>query len=386
MPPSPADPTKRRVLIATASVGAGHNAAARSVVEQIAAAAPELQVDCADVLTFAPWMFRAYYAGGFRLGMTLVPHIYGLGYWMTNRPQRPGLSLTERPRLWMERLALRRFGQYVLDQRPDLIVNTHFLSASYLGGLISRGRLKARQMVIVTDCEIHRFWHAQHVEHWFAPAEFTAARLRQWGIPPDRITWSGMPVHPKWTQPIDRARALADWHLPSDKRIVLLTGGTEFVCGPIARIARRVAEGCPEAFVVVLAGRNKKLLAKIARTGGPAKRFVGVGYTDRIHELVEACSLMITKAGGSTTAECLAKAIPMVLLKPVPGHETGNARYFAREGAGVVTRDVGQVVAEVSRLLADADALARLADGARRLYRPATETIVEKIRAALAQG
>ena len=252
--------------------------------------------------------------------------------------------------------------------------------------MIRDGQLSARQMVVVTDHVIHRFWYAEHVDHWFLSSELGLETLQRWLIDPQGITVSGMPVHPKWTQPLDRERIYAEWYLPRHRKIVLLTGGTEFVCGPVVKVARGVLEACGDACVVLLAGRNKKLLAELSSLGREPDRLIAVAFTDRVHELVEVCSLMITKAGGSTTAECLAKGTPMVLLKSVPGQEAGNAAYLQREGAAVTTRKTSEVVAQTRRLLNDPAALAQLAQNARRLYRPATQTIVDAIVKAVQPG
>ena len=379
-------PPPRRILIASSSVGAGHNQAAQAIGAALRSAfsraprpdqAPE--VDIVDTLAYATRPFRAFYAGGYALLVSRLPRLYGLGYWLKNRPQGPRRSLGERRRLWQERQSLRRFGRYVLDARPDLIVNTHFLSSPYITHLVRSGRLETRQMVVVTDIREHRYWFSEGVEHWFVAAERTGRALQRWGIPPQQITVSGIPIHPKWTAPLDRQKVLAEWRLPSDRPIVLLSGGAEFTCGPVVQIARQIRQGCPQAFVAVLGGRNKKLLAALSRLPEAGRDFVGIAFTDRVHELVEVCCLMVTKAGGLTTAECLAKGTPMVLLKPVPGQEAGNAAYFAAEGAAVLAQDPADVVAHVSRLLNDTGGLARMGDNARRLHRPAAQTIAEAV-------
>ena len=368
-----------RVLVATASVGAGHNSAAQALVVGLRSASPAIGVQCEDVLAFAPRLFRAYYAGGFALAMTKLAGLYGLCFRLTDRPQRPGRSAVERRRLWTERRAMRRFRRRLLEYRPNVIINTHFLAAPMIGGMISRGQLDARQVVVVTDIQVHRFWYAENVEQWFVPADFSADLLFRWGIKDQQITVSGIPIHPKWTERLDRRKILEDWLLPADKRIVLLTGGTEFTCGPIVKIAGDLLHACRNAFLVVLAGRNRKLLADLAPMAATSDRLKLVSFTDRVHELVDAASLMITKAGGITTAECLAKATPMVLLNPIPGHEHGNAEYLAREGAAVVVRKRGDVADTVRGLLADENALKKLSANARRLYKPATRTIVRAV-------
>jgi len=368
-----------RVLIATASVGAGHKSVAETLAAALSLARPQLKVNVVDVLDFAPWLFRAYYAGGFALAMTRAPRLYGLGFALTNRPDRPRRGLMERRRLATEQWALRRFARYIRRNRFDLIVNTHFVAAPLVGGLIRRGLTDTRQIVTVTDIEVHRFWYAEGVHRWFVPADYSARQLRRWGIADDLVTISGIPIHPKWTAPLDRADILRRWNLPADKTIIVLTGGTEFTCGPVAKIARRLLDARGDTCIVVLAGRNKKLLATLATMPQAGGRLFPVGFTDRVHELVEVCSIMITKAGGLTTAECLAKAKPMVLLRPVPGHEAGNAAYLAGRGAAVLTHSVDDVTASVSRLLDDPAQLARIGESAGRLHRPATETITAAI-------
>lgn len=370
-------PRAPKVLIVTASVGAGHNSAARAVTAALADAG-KLDVQCLDVLDFAPRWFRAYYAGGFALAMTRFPRLYGLGFRLSDYPHGPRRGAMERLRLWREWGVLRRFRRRLVALAPDLVVHTHFLALPIVTGLVRRGLLSAAQMVVVTDVKVHRFWYSAGVERWFVPAAPSADTLRRWGVDESRITVSGIPVKAKWTAPVDRGKVLADWRLTGAGDIVLLSGGTEFTCGPVLRIARGLADACPDARVVVLAGRNKKLLARLARLPA-AGRVVGVSFTDRVHELVEVCSLMVTKPGGITTAECLARGTPMVLTNPVPGQEAGNAEYFRGAGAAVIARGTDDIIDRTRRLLADTRALGEMGDAARRLYRPATETIVSAV-------
>lgn len=372
-----------RVMIVSSSVGSGHNAAAAAIQLGLQQADPRIAIESIDVLDYTPWVFRAYYAGGFALGMSKFPRVYGLGFHLTNHPWGPARGLAERGRILLERLAMRRFGEHLLASRPDVVLCTHFLASPLVGRLIRDGKLDAKLLVAVTDDCVHRFWYAANVDHWFVPAQCSAASLQNCGIEPQRITVSGIAIHAKWTQPADRQRVLADWSLPADRKIVLLSGGTDFTCGPIVRIARAIVDTCPKACVVVLAGRNKKLLARLSKLDQTPERIRPMGFTDRLNELVEVCSLMVTKAGGIITAECLAKAAPMVFLRPVPGHEAGNARYFQSEGAAVITRNVGDVARTVARLLDRPEELARLSENARRLYRPGTATICKAICGAM---
>ena len=371
--------SRPRVLVVTASVGAGHRSAASAIVDSLRQQAGGIDVDCVDALDFTPRAFRAYYAGGFAVAMSKFPRLYGLGFRLTDRPSGPRRSLVERRRLWCERLCLRRIADYLRQVTPALVVNTHFLPAAAIGWMIRRGQIRTRQFVVVTDICVHRFWYSQNVEHWFVPSDESAEPLKRWGICKDNITVSGIPIHAKWTAPLDRAAILADWRLPSGRKIVTLSGGTEFTCGPVTAFARGLLDACPDMHLVVLIGRNEKLGRKLSSFHEAGDRMTIVPFTDRAHEILEVSSLMITKPGGITTAECLAKGTPMVLLSPVPGHEAGNASYLQRHGAAVIAPGDKHVAELVGRLLADEGELARISSSARRLYRPATQTIVNAI-------
>ena len=375
--------TAPRVLIATASVGAGHNAVARAIATGLAELPNPPQVDVLDVLTLAPWSFRVYYAQGFAFAVTRLPMLYGLGYHLANHPQGRRLGLMERRRLWHERIAMRKFRRYMQNLRPDIVIHTHFLAPPILSHMTAMGQFNTPQFVTITDHDQHRFWLAGGIKRWFLPSDVGLEKLVRWGIDRDAITVSGMPIHPKWLQEPDRDMVLADWRLPADKKVVTLSGGTEFTCGPVVKIARRILQLCPEISLVVLGGRNKKLLGQLGKLASEADGLFPVSFTDRIGELVWISSLMVTKAGGISTAECLAAGVPMILPKPVPGQEAANAKHFHSNGAAVATRRYSDVPTEVRRLLDDPDALKRLGDNARKLFRPGTDTVVQAIREEL---
>ncbi len=382
-PPAPATdgpalggrPRRPRILVVTASVGTGHNQAARAVGEGLAEAAPDADVTCVDVLDHAGRLFRTYYAGGYKALVTRLPRLYGLGYRLTDRPHRPARGLLELRRLLQERVMLHRFADFLRELVPDLILHTHFLAPPLVARLIRTGRLDTRQAVVVTDVAVHRFWYAEEVDRWFVPADRSAEAVGRWGVEPERVCVSGIPVQAKWTPPPDPAAARAARGLPADKPVVLLSGGAEFTCGPVFRVARGLLERCPDATVVVLTGRNEKLHARLARLGDGGGRLRLQGFTDRMPELAAACSLMVTKAGGITTAECLAAGVPMVFLRPVPGQERGNARHFTDRGAAEVATGADDAVRRAAALLGDPARLQRMADQAGDLHRPARRTI-----------
>ena len=368
----------KRLLLITASIGAGHNSVTRALRQELDGR-DDLRVDVLDAMDLVPRWVRAYYAGGIYLGMSRLPWAFGLGYRLSDHPQTPRRGRIEGARMAWERWACRRLVREVAALSPELIVHTHFLSPPILAAAIRAGRLACRQIVVATDVELHRLWLSEGVEHWFVPQEYSGRRLERWGLSPQDITVSGIPIQRKWDLPLDRQAIFGRWNLPADRPIVLLTGGTDYTVGPIVRIARQLARRCPRAYVVVLSGRNKKLQGQLTTLKETPASILPIPFTDRVNELVAVAALMVTKPGGITTAECLAKGTPMVLSNPVTGHEGGNAEFLARQGAAVIARGAGRIVETAGALLEDPAALAQMAERARALYRPGRQIVTAEI-------
>jgi len=375
----PTDTTTRQLVLASASVGAGHNQAAIAVREAVRrAGGPEGEF--VDALEHTPGWFRAFYAGGYNLTVTHFPRLYGLGYQLTSRL---GTELNrDRARLLLERRVTRRFQRWLAERTPALVVATHYLpmaAVSHMRRTLGEG---LRLWVVVTDYEAHRFWYADGVERYFVAVEDVARALAHWGVDPGVITVSGIPVHPKWTDSVDADEARRLWKIPAGRPVVIVSGGAYFTVGPVERIVRDLLAGS-NAHVVALTGSNKKLLASMAALPEAGDRVTPVAFTDRLPELASLADVVVTKPGGLITSECMARGSAMVLTKPVPGQEAANARMLAAAGAAVVADSPSSVARAVNRLLAKGDARAALAAAARGLHKPAAATIAAEVLAAL---
>lgn len=383
--PSSADSHARsakRILLLSASVGAGHNQAARAVEAHLQRKDPDLELHRRDVLDCTSPLFRLRYAGGYEFLVTRLPKLYGLGYRMTDRPQHPGFNRKEKIRLWQERRALRRLVAYVRDLRPDVIVHTHFLAPPALAHAMAEESLpRIPQVILVTDIIPHRWWYCPTATRYFTVDPAGVEKMRRWGIEAERISLSGIAVHPRWTDPPPpEATIRREWMLPDTGPVIVLSAGTDFACGPLTRLAGDIAQRCPQACVVALAGRNKKLLGALAACPKTREgRIVPVAFTDRLAELLSVANMMVTKAGGMTTAECLAKALPMVFLRPVPGQEQINAEYLAERGAGVISPRAARTAEMVAGILDDPHRLGEMSERAGQLHRPAGNRIAREV-------
>jgi processive 1,2-diacylglycerol beta-glucosyltransferase len=97
-------------------------------------------------------------------------------------------------------------------------------------------------------------------------------------------------------------------------------------------------------------------------------------------DLLGAATLLLSKPGGLTTAEALARGLPMVILDPIGGQEERNSDVLLEAGAAVKCTEVTVLNHKLRRLLDDPARIAAMGENARRLGRPgAAEAIVRVV-------
>ena len=85
-----------------------------------------------------------------------------------------------------------------------------------------------------------------------------------------------------------------------------------------------------------------------------SERMQVLGFTDRVATYMSAADLYITKPGGLTTSESIAKRLPMVLIEAVPGLETRNYDFLIGNGVAIGAKNWRQVTAVVQKFMRNA--------------------------------
>ncbi len=87
-----------------------------------------------------------------------------------------------------------------------------------------------------------------------------------------------------------------------------------------------------DAQTIVICGKSEEVKQRVTAAAGGDPRFLVLGCSDRMHELMRMSDLFIGKPGGLTTSEALACGLPMAVFSPIPGQEERNADHLLEEG------------------------------------------------------
>jgi processive 1,2-diacylglycerol beta-glucosyltransferase len=359
-----------RVLVLSASVGAGHLRAAEAVELACRRLYPEATVSNVDVLALTNTAFRRIYGTAYLDLVNRAPHALGYFYDLMDRPSRSGRYRGDRLRQAVQSLNLTRFIRFLQAEPWDLVINTHFLPAEIIAGLRKKQRLDVPQVTVTTDFETHRLWVNQPCEHYFTATQEGALYLQAWGVPGKDACATGIPIHPIFSESKSAADCRAHQGLVGDRPVILqLAGG--FGVGPIEKIYSALLDIELPVELVVVTGRNENARKKLQGLARPARHRVKImGFTDQIDELMGAADLVVSKPGGLTTSEVLARGAVMVIVNPIPGQESRNSDFLLENGAAIKVNAIATLAYKVGALLRDQERLGRLKANAKRLGRP----------------
>ena len=365
-----------KVLLVSASAGAGHTRAAQALEEAARLKFPDITVRHVDVLDFVDRVYRKAYAGGYLAMVDRAPELWGYFYEASDRVPREGL----RRKLVraFDHMEFARFRAFVEDFAPDVVLATHFLTAQVFTPR-ERRKIRFRFGLVVTDFDVHAFWVQPHVDATFVATEELRAILTGRGVDEKRIVVAGIPVMPAFAARHDRRRLRADFGIAEGMPAVLVMGGGSGVGS--MRGAVEAALGAGGAHVLAVAGRNTALEKKLREVDVPKGTALSVfGFVTNMHDLMAAADLAITKSGGLTTAECLASSLPMVIRDPIPGQEERNSDFVLEAGAGLKANGPDSLRFKVASLLSNPTRLARMKEAARAAGKPrAAEEILSLV-------
>jgi len=358
-----------KILVISASVGAGHLRAAQAVELALKQLAPDADVRNVDVLTLSSAAFRKVYGEAYLDFVNKAPHVLGFFYDLMDRPKKAN-SKRDALRLAVEKFNLKKFCDLIECERWDVVVNAHFLPPEIIRSLKKSGKLKLPQVTVVTDFDAHSLWVNDPQDQYCCATSEAGVYLETLGVPRDHVTVTGIPIHPVFSKPRDRGECLKAHGLKGDRPVVLqLAGG--FGVGPIEKLYRAILSIEEPLEVVAVSGRNEKLKAQLEAVDVPTRHRAKVmGFTDKIDELMEAADVVVTKPGGLTSSEVLARGAAMAIVNPIPGQESRNSDYLLEHGAAIKINNAATLPHKLGELLGDSKRLETLKRNARRIAKP----------------
>lgn len=360
-----------KIVLLTASTGNGHTSAANAISEE--AGKRNVVAPVIDAMDHCPKAFRKWFKNGYEMLVRRSPETWGYLYRASDKPYAEYWVQT-----FLDETCTGPLTKVLNNQRPQWVVCTHSLPQPRLHRLKKKYGFKVA--VVVTDLYPHRMWLRGKPDLFFVPGTWTQDILAK-RLPHSigKTVVTGIPIAAAFANPIGREAARKELGIPLDKKFVLLTSGG-IGGGEIVQAAQALAEAGVNQEVVC--GRHHVNEGKLRDLNLPNATVYGQVPQDKMALLMQACDLMVAKAGGLTTCEALSTGCPFVIHMPllIPGQEEGNADFLAAIGAGVKTHNSDELVAQVMSLLADPAKLQAMSAAGKKHAQPqAAQMIVTEL-------
>lgn len=316
-----------KTLILSISTGQGHHATGQAIENAL----KKRGIDCEtlDAYEYIEPILSHLVSKGYLLSTAYAKRISSKLYDLVVKKNKP-LKKYSVPKI-TNTVWARDLRTYIEETKPDVIICTHVLSAILVNIMRERQWVDAVTVGVVTDFTLHPLWEeARLIDYYVTPTDLLEFQMAKKGLEISKMLPIGIPINPKFSEKIDRLEARTRLGLDLHKHTILLMSGS-MGYGKIDESIERLDRLDFDFQVIVVCGNNKKMYKKV-KDLTTKKRFDIYGYVDNVDVMMDAADCIITKPGGITTSEAMAKGLPMIMVNPIPGHEMRNAEFMLNNG------------------------------------------------------
>ena len=352
-----------KVLFLSVTAGQGHNQTGKAAMECLR----EQSIECTmlDTFEYINPILKKSISQGYLISTKLTPALYGRMYRLAEKLEKNNVKMN------INRLTNTVFAKklkyYILGYDPDVIVCTHIFSAQILTLIAKKARLKARTIGIVTDYTIHPFWEETDLDYYIIANELLTRQAVKKGIPEERLKPIGIPIYKKFADKISTEEARTLLNIENKNTVLVMSGSMGY--GDVIKIIKQLDKLDFDFQILSVCGSNESLKEKIDDMS-IGKKIYNYGFVNNVDIMMDASNCIITKPGGLTISESMAKGLPMALINPIPGQEDRNVEFLLNNGLAMKISSTFPVDEAVYQLLSNTDKVQTMISRINKIARP----------------
>jgi processive 1,2-diacylglycerol beta-glucosyltransferase len=352
--------TMKNIIVFHISQFGGHRRAADNIKEAFAFRDGNVKVTTINGLRYFYPRGEKFIDFTYTAVIKYFPHLWGNIYDKDDVVK----NLNSAQKL-VNKISFKKLQKLIDEGNPSCFVATQAFPCGVVADFKKKFSVKIPLIAVVTDYFPHRFWIHPQVDKYVVACEKAKDILVKEGVSPDKVKVLGIPISMKFMETYPRKeiakRLKFKEHLPT----VLIMGGG-WGLGPIEKIAKELDALKEDFQTIVVCGRNRRLFRKLARKKHKFKKpLYPFGYARFINKLMDFSDIIITKGGGITISESLAKGMAIILSRPIPGQEERNVEYLLGRKAVIQADEVEEIAAAVKSLLDDPKKMYNLKEAAK---------------------
>lgn len=333
-----------KLLLMSIRAGYGHHSTAKAVIEQFEKHGFECEM--LDIFDYINRHLGNSIQDGYLLSTKYLSETYGKVYGRLTKKDEPydKHSITA----VLSALISKKLGKFVEEFKPDMIIGTHSYAGVVISILAKRGIVKCPTIGIVTDFTVHPFWESTFLDYYVIPDMLLSYEMQRKGIPEEKLLPIGIPIRSQFASKMDKGEARKILEIQDKKTILVMMGSMGY--GNIKKTLIEMDNYPADFQILCICGSNKKAKADIEEY--PWKKSVYTyGFVNNVDVMMDAADFIISKPGGLTTSETLAKELPMITMNPLPGQEDRNLNFLVNNGAAIMVNNTYTISDALHQLL-----------------------------------
>jgi len=368
-------------LICSITAGEGHNSTAKAIRAEFENAGHDCTV--LDTFDYISPELAKIISEGYLLVTEKAKYAYRLGYRFAEREKKHPIreklpeKLTEafydgRDELISVTMT-DDLAEYINAGDFDIILFTHPFAGALLNMMKTRRLIKNRTIGILTDFTFHPYWEQCTAnEYVVVPDSLLLPQARRKGFRDDQILPLGIPINPKFAKSTPKSDARKQLGLDENLPTFLLMGGS-MGYGSLADNVKRIDnfDFGKDFQMIAVCGNNAEAKTEIEAFAETSNhRILTTGFVDYVSLLMDASDCIISKPGGLTTSESLAKGLPMIIVNPIPGQEERNTEFLLNNGCAMAATKTCPIEECMYQLLSSPTRLRSMEDCIRAIGKP----------------
>ena len=317
-----------KTLILTISAGGGHHKTAMAIKEYLISQNHEAIV--VDTYKYFNKTLSNLVEKGYLLSTKYTPQMYGKMY--EKAVEHNFASSTVNPIKLVSGIVSRQFSKYIKRLKPDAIICTHVFPAQLVSRYKKKGIISAKIYGVVTDFTVHPFWETTDIDYYVTCNSLLNNEMHKKGITQTKILPFGIPIEQKFSIKHTKSEARKKLGLKNIDTVFVIAGSMGY--GDMEQHLLELDALQNNFQIVCVCGNNKHLKKELDRIKFKKDVYV-YGFVKNIDEIMDASDYIVTKPGGLTVSEALAKELPIILINPIPGQEERNCDFLVNNGLAV---------------------------------------------------
>jgi processive 1,2-diacylglycerol beta-glucosyltransferase len=342
----------------------GHQKAAEAIMEAVSHMDPRVDCTSVDAVNHAYPVIGTVVNRVYLQMLKRAPFIWEYLY---DNPEVE--QATRAPRGLLTLISSFRLKKMLRKFKPSVLVCTQAAPATAMAATRRSGMHRLPIIGVITDFGVHGYWIHPEIDLYLVGHDDVRRELIAKGIPDHRIRVTGIPIRPRFGETMDRSEARRRLRLNPNKPTVLVMGGSHGLGGLDELVM--ALQAIPNEFqTIVVCGKNRAIQKKISKAVHGSPDVHVLGYSKDSPILMSAADMIITKPGGLTCSEALAKQLPLILTNPIPGQEERNVSFLTRHKVARVARSTEELIHTVTDLLRHPKKIQLMRQHARMIARP----------------